>query len=908
MKKNWFTTPGLSKTQLCMAIFASVLFYLCITLFSNSKAGKTFNYNLATNTEFKLKNKFEKSPVLHPSIKILSISDPSVSYLNRSNLYFHEWARIIKEIEKFEPKKIIIDKIFGVSNFYSGAKQHTAESFKSSGVPVITGAFLSQNQIPKRSPIDYTQISDQIKNLLKIDLNSFVKTSNQSKLIKALNHSFIYGRHESLKQIFQITGYFNYKGQLRFHPLSRLDNNQIVPFAGLLAADKLEPHDDKIRINSSWLPVSREQDTLINLVDIKNFYKRIRPLIAVNQYNQFLKKDDLVIILPGMFTGGTDFHESPVGYTPGGLFITSVINSVLTDTWISEMRNGWILTAIFSIFGVFSALYFSTFLYWSALILTTIFLAGSGLASFIFIDYKFPWLWCIISFSILSIIIFIFKSVYIEKIKEISDEIKDIMNSVDEIIFTFNPDLSLNSEASRKSLEVLSPVFFETGDSVVKIFDLPESGQTELANWIQLLFQTPQVKKWKKLHLLCPVKQFKLNIDEKINTFESEFIPIIRNSKIVKIMGIATDVTRRIESEKRLEQTRRDHKIKTDRILAFINNERDYVNACISESQVINNKLSDHHKTLRSDLNLDQIFREVHTVKGNAGSLGFSGLEKYFHQIENSLSLLISDKEHQPDFNEWSENIKGINSELQSIMQLRSQLFDSGIEEISIDKSHYKQTIRTIKETFDHDDHFLKYLVSLNSIRFLKFTKKYQKLISEYSEKTEKPINPLRVENPANLLHKKLAVIFDDALIHIIRNAIDHGIEDPAIREEKGKGPGNIKILHQVEGPFDKIVVEDDGKGVDAEAIFKKAIENGICEPDEQLTDQQKFNLIFEKGFSSKESVTELSGRGIGLDAVKTILEKFGGGVKVSPKKNGGTVFALWLPTALKLTDLEDPS
>ena len=907
MKKNWFTTPGLSKTQLSMAIFAGILFYLCITLFSNSKAGKTFNYNLATNTEFKLKNKFEKSPVLHPSIKILSISDPSVSYLNRSNLYFHEWARIIKEIEKFEPKKIIIDKIFGVSNFYSGAKQHTAEAFKSSGVPVITGAFLSQSQIPKRSSMDYTQIRDHIKSVLKIDLNSFVKTSNQSKLIKTLNHSFIYGRHESLKHIFQITGYFNYKGQLRFHPLSRLDNNLIVPFAGLLAADKLEPHDDMIRINSSWLPVSREQDTLINLVDIKNFYKRIRPLIAVNQYNQFLKKDDLVIILPGMFTGGTDFHESPVGYTPGGLFITSVINSVLTDTWISEMRNGWILTAIFSILGVFSALYFSTFLYWSALILTTIFLAGSGLASFILIDFKFPWLWCIISFSILSIIIFIFKSVYIEKIKEISDEIKDIMNSVDEIIFTFNPDLSLNSEASRKSLEVLSPVFFETGDSVVKIFDLPESGQTELANWIQLLFQTPQIKKWKKLHLLCPVKQFKLKIDEKINTFESEFIPIIRNSKIVKIMGIATDVTRRIESEKRLEQTRRDHKIKTDRILAFINNERDYVNACISETQEINKKLSDHHKTLRSDLNLDQIFREVHTVKGNAGSLGFSGLEKHFHQIENSLSLLISDKEYQPDFNEWSENIKGINSELQSIMQLRSQLFDSGIEEISIDKSHYKQTIRTIKESFDHDDHFLKYLVGLNSIRFLKFTKKYQKLISEYSEKIEKPINPLRVENPANLLHKKLAVIFDDALIHIIRNAIDHGIEDPAIREEKGKGPGNIKILHQVEGPFDKIVVEDDGKGVDAEAIFKKAIENGICEPDDQLTDQQKFNLIFEKGFSSKESVTELSGRGIGLDAAKTILEKFGGGVKVSPKKNGGTVFALWLPTSLKLTDLEDP-
>ncbi|MGB0453025.1 MAG: chemotaxis protein CheA [Bacteriovoracaceae bacterium] len=118
-----------------------------------------------------------------------------------------------------------------------------------------------------------------------------------------------------------------------------------------------------------------------------------------------------------------------------------------------------------------------------------------------------------------------------------------------------------------------------------------------------------------------------------------------------------------------------------------------------------------------------------------------------------------------------------------------------------------------------------------------------------------------------------------DPLVHIVRNSVDHGLESNEQREETGKARvGNVELLAYHEGSNLVIQVTDDGKGIDPEVIKTKAIVKGIIDEYSQMSDQEIIQLIFHPGFSTKEQVTEVSGRGVGMDVVRTNIEALGGG------------------------------
>ncbi|WAM35013.1 chemotaxis protein CheA [Caldicellulosiruptor morganii] len=142
-----------------------------------------------------------------------------------------------------------------------------------------------------------------------------------------------------------------------------------------------------------------------------------------------------------------------------------------------------------------------------------------------------------------------------------------------------------------------------------------------------------------------------------------------------------------------------------------------------------------------------------------------------------------------------------------------------------------------------------------------------------------------------------------DPLIHLLRNAADHGIEDPEERVKNGKPrSGLIKLSAYHDGNNVVIEVEDDGKGIDIEKVRKKAIEKGLLKEDQlDLSDQEIIDLLFLPSFSTKDKVTNLSGRGVGLDVVKTKIEQLGGMVEVKSEKGRGTKFIIRLPLTLAI-------
>ena len=165
----------------------------------------------------------------------------------------------------------------------------------------------------------------------------------------------------------------------------------------------------------------------------------------------------------------------------------------------------------------------------------------------------------------------------------------------------------------------------------------------------------------------------------------------------------------------------------------------------------------------------------------------------------------------------------------------------------------------------------------------------------------------LRIFGAETELDKILINQLADPLLHLIRNSIDHGIEDPKTRlANKKEEVGQIDLRAYYLGSNAIIEIEDDGKGIDASVILKKAIEKGLISESQRsdLSEKDVFDLIFEPGFSSAEQVTELSGRGVGMDVVKTSISRMQGSIKVQSKVNSGTIVTLRLPLTLAVVGI----
>ncbi|MDQ5847162.1 MAG: ATP-binding protein [Acidobacteriota bacterium] len=151
-------------------------------------------------------------------------------------------------------------------------------------------------------------------------------------------------------------------------------------------------------------------------------------------------------------------------------------------------------------------------------------------------------------------------------------------------------------------------------------------------------------------------------------------------------------------------------------------------------------------------------------------------------------------------------------------------------------------------------------------------------------------------------LDKLLADAIADPLIHLVRNAVDHGIETAEERKRVGKNVrGTIRIEAFSEGSQSTVRVTDDGRGIDSQLISEAAKKLGITEPDSTLDFERSLRLIFRPGFTTVDSVSDLSGRGVGLDVVETAVEQVGGGLRVSSKPGGGSTFEIRLPVTFGL-------
>lgn len=255
-------------------------------------------------------------------------------------------------------------------------------------------------------------------------------------------------------------------------------------------------------------------------------------------------------------------------------------------------------------------------------------------------------------------------------------------------------------------------------------------------------------------------------------------------------------------------------------------------------------------------------------------------MPEYVDSVKNGLTL----KELKSEINEEFGDIYSMFDSFDSEFKNMTGKFRSSTQNLGRIAGELQEGVMKIR------------MVPINQI-----FSRFPRVVRDLCKDLDKKVN-LVIEGEDTELDKSVVEDLLDPIMHCVRNSLDHGIENPSDRLKSGKNDeGTLLLKASNEGNMIVIDIVDDGRGIDVNKVKNKAIERGIIHPNKVITDQEAYQLIFEPGFSTADKISSVSGRGVGLDVVKTQIEKLKGSVIVTSDRNKGTKFSIRLPLTLAI-------
>ncbi len=268
-------------------------------------------------------------------------------------------------------------------------------------------------------------------------------------------------------------------------------------------------------------------------------------------------------------------------------------------------------------------------------------------------------------------------------------------------------------------------------------------------------------------------------------------------------------------------------------------------------------------------------------------------------------SLVKEDKKKAPAAKQAANKTIRVNIERLDILM---NLF----EELVIDRGRLEQISRELNnqelhETVEHmsriSGDLQNIILNMRMVPIETVFNRFPRMVRQLARDLNKKIN-LEIIGAETELDRTVIDEIGDPLVHLIRNALDHGVETPDVRKANGKSEeGNVILKAYHSGNHVFIEIEDDGAGISKEKVISKALKNGIIteQAASALTDKQAYDLIFASGFSTADKISDVSGRGVGLDVVKNTIESLGGSVTIDSKIGQGSIFSIQLPLTLSI-------
>ncbi|SMF02510.1 7TM diverse intracellular signaling domain-containing protein [Pseudobacteriovorax antillogorgiicola] len=481
-----------------------------------------------------------------------------------------------------------------------------------------------------------------------------------------------------------------------------------------------------------------------------------------------------------------------------------------------------------------------------------------------------------------------------EKVQEKTRDIRATLDSLPQGVFRIRKvgeDILIDNEYSGALTNILESSEFAGQDPFTAIFEKSNLSSLQLSRIrtaLEVSLGEDEMQFEVNIHLLP--REF--SIGQKI--LEVDWSPMVLNDEIDKILCIMKDITevKQLEMEAKLQAERTLIISEIAKIGSYERIEA-FILAGFSYLEDAKNNLDD----------LEWINRDLHTLKGLSMSLSFDTLSECIHEAEDSVKAWskLSHRENQ--------DLKGIINRVIRLLHIYNDSFEQVFGNIGKKVSLDKQELMYLARLCLSEDRENLY----RHVLFM-YESNFQKTLEAEIDATVKTAQRLGKEEPKFvfendhfILSENLRKLVKHSFIHLLRNSVDHGIEPKDERRAAQKpAHGEIKVAIKHLGEEIQVSYQDDGRGVSLEALKKKAEELGY----EYQTQKELMNIIFESGFSTKENVTSISGRGVGMDAVKSYIEECGGHIHIldSQANEQGfapLVFSIEIPISNQLENLD---
>lgn len=486
-----------------------------------------------------------------------------------------------------------------------------------------------------------------------------------------------------------------------------------------------------------------------------------------------------------------------------------------------------------------------------------------------------------------------------EKFRLVNKAMTAMVNSLDEGFLVIDQEGKCGQIISDAAKNYLG--YEPIGEHLVDILKINTEDRETFNEWLNMIFN--EVIEFEDLVELAP-KHLNNTISQR--KIEIKFKPIrnINDGKIVELVVILIDITERAEAERKLSE----QKLFTDMVIKYLNNKSNFIRLIQMTKDVASTMSSwiSHPDDWRENLNL--LNRELHTLKGGLNTLSMSVISNKVHDIEEHILSLNKSEINLAD----GQNIRLLGHELQScvsdFLQKHRRTFNidnksSVTKEVSTN-SIYKFSTELLRK--GHVDLLKNFTEEIISVPFASLFAPIESNLHSQSVKEGKSVD-FTIIDP--LLIKVVPEFYDnffEQMVHIFNNILDHGLESDEERHAFNKDvPGKVVVkLNLLDKLNDKskvlqIIITDDGRGINPVAIRAKLEDRGTDTSFE--SDEQVIYHIFDQGFSTRESATISSGRGIGMAAVLEVIQKMNGTIEVKSQYGKGTQFKIIIPYICEL-------
>lgn len=494
----------------------------------------------------------------------------------------------------------------------------------------------------------------------------------------------------------------------------------------------------------------------------------------------------------------------------------------------------------------------------------------------------------------------IFISYFIRRLRQSDEqaflaqkETAEIMSNVNTGLFLLDKDLKIGNQFSNELNNLMGKNTKIAGECLTKLLKnkVSDKDLDTTEGFVKQLYN-PRVKE-KLVNDLNPLKKVMLNVDESANNryLDFKFSRVYQGKDIDKILVTVQDVTNQVRLEQRLEQERAQNDLQIEMLTTILNVSPSMINDFIRNTKQNIVKINDILKVSGSSQGeledkLAGMYRIMHSLKGEASALKLHSFTNIAQNFEEKLRML--QKQTKLSGNDFLP----LTIHLDELLNLSNTIESLGL------RINQNISPAPVADTTPETMIIEPVVTHTNNPTSNGLNEFYEQFAQNIASRQNKQVKLTATGFDTTNLAKPLESVLKEVVIQLVRNAVVHGIESPEVRLQQGKpSVGNISLnLLDLSDSY-KLVIEDDGAGIDYEAIKRKAVEMGFNADEVALWNKRKLtSLLFKSGFSTKSEVDEDAGRGVGMDVIKENVQSVNGNLGVDTKEGLSTRFTIKIP------------